>query len=363
MSCPYEKWDHTMDTPGCRCEEEDLVENFDEEVMHDLTDDELAEFEGDVIEMEWVEIHAGEEWLITTDTDTSYFNVKRDKMKNVWYVTRHPHINTDEDFTTLDAVEDALTEAEIKRFEEIFEPVNGIIINHTVLEDEEEADTVMQLFKRSNKKDTKKDDEKWKKGSSNTKYPGSGTIYTGNYSVCRHEPTPAFILHDVTYYGGSDQKVRWYDFDSSWLVVSLLGDYQLNYLTSNTPDLFKALNPLTSASSVLNIKWPDMAAPPVRKGFWLKLHEWVKANEEINKVIVYCMGGHGRTGTALSGVLVEASSYKPEDAVAFVRKHYCDRTVESSSQIEYLLSLYYDKAKVEEFMAKGGEKAPIQKSK
>jgi len=56
------------------------------------------------------------------------------------------------------------------------------------------------------------------------------------------------------------------------------------------------------------------------------------------RVLVHCMGGHGRTGTALA-ILLGLSGAMKKDPVAWLRKHYCEEAVETKKQIEYIQSL------------------------
>lgn len=51
------------------------------------------------------------------------------------------------------------------------------------------------------------------------------------------------------------------------------------------------------------------------------------------KVMICCMGGHGRTGYFASCVL---GKWKPElgDPVKYLRKHYCEEVVESEEQLD-----------------------------
>lgn len=56
------------------------------------------------------------------------------------------------------------------------------------------------------------------------------------------------------------------------------------------------------------------------------------------KIHVGCIGGHGRTGLVFSAMYAEITGKK--DAIQFVRKHYCDKAVESKKQIKFLMQHY-----------------------
>lgn len=103
------------------------------------------------------------------------------------------------------------------------------------------------------------------------------------------------------------------------------------------------LAPLASLSgSVWSTGWrgriyylpiKDYSVPPVDvalKGAW----DIIQLLKDGEKVGLFCVGGHGRTGfmaTLILGLL----QYK-EDPLTYLRKEYCDQIVESKDQVLYL---------------------------
>lgn len=68
------------------------------------------------------------------------------------------------------------------------------------------------------------------------------------------------------------------------------------------------------------VRWPDFWLPADRTDAMDALREaWVRAASE--RVEVACLGGHGRTGTALACLAV-MDGVPPGQAVSFVREHY-----------------------------------------
>lgn len=68
------------------------------------------------------------------------------------------------------------------------------------------------------------------------------------------------------------------------------------------------------------VRWPDFWLPANHVEAVDALREaWVRAESE--RVEVACMGGHGRTGTALACIAV-MDGVPPGQAVSFVRDHY-----------------------------------------
>lgn len=86
----------------------------------------------------------------------------------------------------------------------------------------------------------------------------------------------------------------------------------------------------------LRIDWHDGGVPDLDKSDWIRL---IKDLSQINgKVLVHCMGGHGRTGTLLT-ILLSLSRALKKDPVQWLRKQYCEKVVETQAQIQYLKKL------------------------
>ncbi len=86
------------------------------------------------------------------------------------------------------------------------------------------------------------------------------------------------------------------------------------------------------------IDWPDFGAPPVGSEWWNLLYQGLSKRVD-GDVAIFCQGGHGRTGTALTILSWLNGDNGTEDPVAWVRAKYCDHAVESGSQLEYLKKL------------------------
>ena len=82
------------------------------------------------------------------------------------------------------------------------------------------------------------------------------------------------------------------------------------------------------------LRWPDFRLPADRDEARRLLHEaWRRAEAE--RVELACGGGRGRTGTALACLAV-LDGVDPEEAVAYVRRHYHRRAVETPWQERYV---------------------------
>ncbi|MFF3390110.1 protein-tyrosine phosphatase family protein [Streptomyces sp. NPDC002669] len=82
------------------------------------------------------------------------------------------------------------------------------------------------------------------------------------------------------------------------------------------------------------LQWPDFRLPADREAARVLLEEvWNRAADE--RVEVACGGGLGRTGTALACLAV-LDGVPAADAVAFVRRGYHPRAVETPWQRRYV---------------------------
>lgn len=81
----------------------------------------------------------------------------------------------------------------------------------------------------------------------------------------------------------------------------------------------------------------DYAAPKDPESF-KELCQWVcNQLQKKKKVHVGCVGGHGRTGTVMAGVMALLGE---KDAIGWVRKNHCKRAVESDVQVDFLVKYF-----------------------
>ncbi len=82
------------------------------------------------------------------------------------------------------------------------------------------------------------------------------------------------------------------------------------------------------------VRWPDFRVPSDSQDAYDTLYEaWVRAGRQ--RVEVACTGGRGRTGTALACLAV-LDGVPAKEAVAFVRRHYHPRAVETPWQRRFV---------------------------
>jgi hypothetical protein len=79
------------------------------------------------------------------------------------------------------------------------------------------------------------------------------------------------------------------------------------------------------------IDWPDGSVPRDHDAARRLIREGFAAAGEGRRVEVGCIAGHGRTGTVLACMAILAG-VGTEDAIDWVREHYCSKAVETGPQ-------------------------------
>lgn len=116
---------------------------------------------------------------------------------------------------------------------------------------------------------------------------------------------------------------------------------------------------------IIDIDWRDYGVPDLSAWFWRELYLLteqipLKEGSDTIDILFTCMGGHGRTGTAMVCYLLGSGAYDPLTAIKFVRKNYCLKAVESLEQEKYvwavgatfLMAEKHSTEKIEELHAK-----------
>jgi len=108
---------------------------------------------------------------------------------------------------------------------------------------------------------------------------------------------------------------------------------------------------LQTIHKTLSIRWTNGSVPHLGRYFWdclmSDIEKLAEKRGELD-LLVICEGGHGRTGTALA-ILCSLWGLIPKktDPVEWVRRHYCERAVETERQLDYIEEITQRKVKAE----------------
>jgi hypothetical protein len=81
-----------------------------------------------------------------------------------------------------------------------------------------------------------------------------------------------------------------------------------------------------------HVEWPDFGVPADLDSFCAALADALERARRGEIVELGCLGGHGRTGTALACLAI-LSGTPPNEAVEWVRANYCEKAVETDEQL------------------------------
>ena len=90
---------------------------------------------------------------------------------------------------------------------------------------------------------------------------------------------------------------------------------------------------LPNTTKCIQIYWKDWGACKLDSTDWDSI---VKEVERVGEALVFCQGGHGRTGTAAAIILALLGKCNGPEATGHVREKYCEEAVESVEQTKYL---------------------------
>jgi protein-tyrosine phosphatase len=148
------------------------------------------------------------------------------------------------------------------------------------------------------------------------------------FHKCFHPPTQVVKLDDTTYYGGNEMTIS--DFE---------GEFVVNLTRHPNIVVSEGFSSLTSLIEYpfqeIIVPWPDFKLPKVKIAFWRRLHDFID-EKGWKDVCIHCAGGHGRTGTALSALIIANAGLPAKEAVEIVRDNYCNLCVETLEQCFYL---------------------------
>jgi hypothetical protein len=165
----------------------------------------------------------------------------------------------------------------------------------------------------------------------------------GNVIVkkCSHNPSHIITMDGVDYFAADRQGATKFNGD---IIINLTSTP--NFPVVIPEDLKEHYD---IPSEEIMVPWPDFGSPRLKMSFWETIHNVIKSREA-QSVCIHCAHGHGRTGTALSCILVAMGGYSAIEAVDIVREYHCEEAVESQEQCFYILNVdhYYNNREIKE---------------
>lgn len=173
----------------------------------------------------------------------------------------------------------------------------------------------------------------------------NGVEYTTGWESHKHSADVVVFEHEgKQLFAGNGHSID--EKSGKWgLIIDLAGVIQVPkpsaFIREDMPSRFKALKDHldkdeTLPSEILRLYWNDMGTPPAGIDFWS--HMWMLLPE---KTAICCVGGHGRTGTAIASLMI-AAGVDYYTALEDVRVKHCNKAVESLSQEQYLHAIYVE---------------------
>ena len=160
-------------------------------------------------------------------------------------------------------------------------------------------------------------------------------------TVCHTGNKLVFTANDIAVFGGGS--MRGYDpyAVDVWLNLS---NATLRSHKWAFPQTWQSEDPITPPM-IIDMRMEDGDAPnaSVTAGWWAGLWSDLIAERTTRgldrplRVLVSCMGGHGRTGTILAA-LAEVAGVTPTetDPITWIRSVYCKEAIETTEQVGYL---------------------------
>jgi len=173
---------------------------------------------------------------------------------------------------------------------------------------------------------------------------------SGGQRLCHMGPKLVFEVNGLEVYGGSKTEAAnfYHKFD---LVISAGEHLRMEEAKSLTSSILKSINLVKLVRDYcpenLYLDWRDFGVPTYPREFWKGLVEILrkkgrdrKRRGGAYKVLVHCMGGHGRTGTVVAILAGLGSKWIEEDEgvdlVEKVRGIYCHHAIETYGQVRYV---------------------------
>ena len=159
--------------------------------------------------------------------------------------------------------------------------------------------------------------------------------YSGVWAKCWHKPTHVINGRTWGVWAGtkSDCMSTALDYD-----VLLNVSNGFNVVPQHDIPFKWARKYSETQTKEIMLDWPDQDAPIINPLFWKDLIKQLETNRQ--KMLIFCIGGHGRTGTAIACLLIAAFGWTAQQAKDWVWTNYCKEAIETLVQENYLNTVY-----------------------
>ena len=163
--------------------------------------------------------------------------------------------------------------------------------------------------------------------------PKATAKFTPIVRECTHNRTPFSFNEHTLYLSGSMDRNTEAQGPEPTVAVYLDGGWLKGRVLSNN-----GMQKTEGDPHIVYLNWPDYGAVPVSQ--LMGVAQWALDRlDEGHTLEVGCAGGHGRTGTFVTGMMV-LTGFHPKEAIKEIRANYCHKAVESKAQEELLGELY-----------------------
>ena len=161
------------------------------------------------------------------------------------------------------------------------------------------------------------------------------TVYGGSFDSDRHKPTEIIKGDNYSIWIGSEEKCE-KEVHKFNIVLNCTGRSLFepsNHVLPKELEQFVEQDTPNDTEEYL-LDWDDYSDINLKAEFWGAFTDYLEGRKA--KCLIFCTGGHGRTGTATACLLIAACDYTAMQAIEYLRKEYCHKAVESKTQTEYV---------------------------
>ena len=177
-------------------------------------------------------------------------------------------------------------------------------------------------------------------------HPNDGKWQNYKLVSCAHYPSLVFKLGEIDIYAATKDRLSQVGLkahDISLVLNTSLASLNVANLVSGSRR-FADLNQYAYHIEEVHLNWDDGSSFAGDVNFWRALYKKL-VEFDIKAVCFCCLGGHGRTGTAIAALALSVSDAKADDVIDAIRDHYCKEAIETTTQEEYLSELANERNK------------------